>query len=329
MSKWEELAIEFDNVELIREHINERYKQIALFEDKKKWHQVCCCLDAIEDTKCAIRAYVACEYPDVIDYQYLYTYGLLQALFIQQDAISDISNALFNKSVDYKNEYPQLYRIREMRNDILHPTNRERGKKFVLLVQISLSKDWFEYLASFDETKNDEFIKVDVFDTIQIQESLVEAILMEFSEELEKELVEYCDMHKDRKIRDLFSKIQYAREKLSCANDALDIAMKGYHLDCVRELVQKYKEELTLRYEDWENDVIKDTIYKIDEILSIIDATVETRIESHLIEHMFCLIDELKNYAEELDKWFANYGKDEVEDQSGVINVIISGEVDE
>lgn len=55
----------------------------------------------------------------------LYIYGLLQALFLQQDAANGISTALLGKKIDFKQEYPSLFEIREIRNDTVgHPTLR-------------------------------------------------------------------------------------------------------------------------------------------------------------------------------------------------------------
>ena len=89
--------------------------------------------------------YIDSEYPEELTGKYLYTYGLLQALYLMEDAIDTISQTLCGKRVNFMTDYPQAYRVREMRNDVVgHPINR-RGESSVRLIQLSLSKKGFEY----------------------------------------------------------------------------------------------------------------------------------------------------------------------------------------
>lgn len=89
------------------------------------WAQLTTSLAVLEDSSLAIDYYIDSEYPEELTGKYLYTYGLLQALYLMEDAIDTISQTLCGKRVNFMTDYPQAYRVREMRNDVVgHPINR-------------------------------------------------------------------------------------------------------------------------------------------------------------------------------------------------------------
>ena len=83
----------------------------------------------------AVEYYSEQSYPEDTKGRYLYTYGLLQALFVQQDAVESINAVITDaQRVDWHALFPEAYNIREMRNDVVgHPTNRNNRKVFVRL----------------------------------------------------------------------------------------------------------------------------------------------------------------------------------------------------
>ena len=54
-------------------------------------------MDVIGDTQIAINSYFSLQGFKAEDGGYLFLYGLLQAFFLQQDAINNLSDALFDK----------------------------------------------------------------------------------------------------------------------------------------------------------------------------------------------------------------------------------------
>lgn len=80
-----------DLEKVIRDHINTHRYQVDLLEDSSNWNQICSSLDVIGDTMFAIGSYGASEFPKDSGLQYIYTYGLLQSLFLQQDALRHLS----------------------------------------------------------------------------------------------------------------------------------------------------------------------------------------------------------------------------------------------
>ena len=71
----------------VREYINTTRYQIDLLKDLNTWNQIFSSLDTIDDTMLSIKDYVEAKYPESTGLKYIFTYGILQALFIQQDAM--------------------------------------------------------------------------------------------------------------------------------------------------------------------------------------------------------------------------------------------------
>ena len=103
-----------DILKQIRHFINGPRKQYNLIKNLPYWFQLCASLDAIEDTKLAIDSFVAIKSEKDVGRLYLLVYGALQALFLQQDAINNLCEAL-EIPVDF-GKYPKLQDIKNLRN---------------------------------------------------------------------------------------------------------------------------------------------------------------------------------------------------------------------
>ena len=302
------------------------------------WHQLCASLYTIEDAVCATEYYQEAEYPTDYKGKYLFTYGLFQALVLQQNAISGINNSLFNKPVCFKTDYPELYFIREVRNDIIgHPTERgcEKNKnlRFVRLVQHSMSKNFLEYSVS-GTGDNDEWKNINITDLLNNQNKCINDILQKTVDELDKNMLEYINMHRDTKIIRIFDKIQYAREKL-LASDDVNTDFRTVHISRIQETISEFKAEIDKRYVSWEETDYKYTINDVEELIDIvenrlieIDSNV-FRIDYFLLEHIFCKMDYLRQAAKDIDDFFENYGteKDETFDNNITITVVDEGDL--
>jgi len=122
-----------------------------------KWLMLCAAMDVIEDTQQAIEAYIAApaNRNRRVGERYLRTYGVLQALFVQQDSARDLCNAL---SVPHLWNPSPVERVRELRiKSIGHPTVTRKSQRSRqsshFIVQISLGNRGFE-LHSFDGDGN-------------------------------------------------------------------------------------------------------------------------------------------------------------------------------
>ena len=121
----------------IRGKINTPWKQNALLQDSAAWEMLCSCLDTIGDTNLALDAYQELEWPQEGGARYIVVYGALQVLFVQQDAVANLADAL---GITYEPD-PTLKRIREVRNDSIgHPTKRDRDVRFNFISRPTLKK---------------------------------------------------------------------------------------------------------------------------------------------------------------------------------------------
>ena len=131
--------------ESVRNHINTHRYQVVLLENSDKWNQICSSLDVIGDSLLAIESYQDAEYPKDSGLKYIFTYGVLQALFILQDAVSHLSEAFEISSQSSQ----VLLDIRNMRNaSIGHPTKQDhKGQRYYNYIsRITMTKNGFELL---------------------------------------------------------------------------------------------------------------------------------------------------------------------------------------
>jgi len=142
-----ELSAVYKCMEELREVVNSRDVLEELTKDQRKRQQLWASMDVIEDTDAAIAAYQRLQ--DVRDEGclYLIVYGILQVLFVQQDAIRHTAEAV---GFDYECP-PELHQIREIRNCAIgHPTKRERkDRESFGIIRGSLSHEGFT-LYRFD-----------------------------------------------------------------------------------------------------------------------------------------------------------------------------------
>jgi len=106
-----------DTLEVLRDLINAPRIQTALMRGRREWHMLCRCLDVIGDTELALIAYSESPPSETLGSRYLRVYGALQALYVQQDAVSNLAKAL---QVPYEMS-AAVREVREIRNDAAAP----------------------------------------------------------------------------------------------------------------------------------------------------------------------------------------------------------------
>lgn len=162
-------------------------------EDRDNWDRICSSSDVINDTLQAIGSYVKSDYPNKnVGLRYLYVYGLLQALYLQQDAVECLFGTLrkcYPESLKFSYERSDdLKEIRQLRNETTgHPTEARNGV-FTYINRVSLSKWHFGKLCSSKSVGN-EFSSVDLFSVLKKQTLAIESdlrILVEKTREIEK-----------------------------------------------------------------------------------------------------------------------------------------------
>lgn len=198
----------------VREYINTTRYQTDLLQDLDNWNQICSSLDTMGDTTLSIEEYMTSDYPENDGLKYIYTYGLLQSLFIQQDAVKHLSESF---EVNFEiNE--QLKKIREIRNaSIGHPTkNKVRGTVFYNYIsRITLSKYGFTLLRSSQGDRN-EFIDVDLLSILTAQLNEIEKSYKLISTKLIEADRMHREKYKNKLIVDIFhSSMGYKFSKIA------------------------------------------------------------------------------------------------------------------
>jgi hypothetical protein len=105
---------------------------------------------------------------------YIAVHGILQALFLQQDAIKHICESLL---IDFKLD-DTLRGIRNLRNDATgHPTKGDYGKTFHMIVRPGMSRLGFR-MYSFDATGIASERHVSILDLLRKQEESTSSALV-------------------------------------------------------------------------------------------------------------------------------------------------------
>lgn len=293
----------------IRDHINREEKTKELVLERKKWLQLTSSLDVLTDSTNAIEFYRSAEYPTDLGAKYLFAYGLLQCIFLAQDAASGISLSILGNKIDWKKGYPNTYLVREIRNDIAgHPTDRN-GKAYIYLVQHSLSKTHMEYMKilpqpDYQPSFHDVNVEIIIIDTMKC----INDVLVKTVEMLDAELQKHKNSHKDRKMRDIFVGLEYASEKVLLRDHVFFYT--AYMT--TKEMISECKHELVTRFGSVDG---KDSFsYKIKEIEKVHkalddglhDLTSEMRVdvEDCLYQYLFDRLYELKALCVEMDQYY-------------------------
>ena len=150
----------FQQADSIRQLVLAKHDESSKSFSQQDFMRLLASFDVIEDCQCAIDYFKESAFPSPPD-SYLYIYGLLQALFVQQDAINSILLTLYpdyepKKDILCHREIDSLAAIREIRNDVAgHPTNRDtKEEKYVVrLLRCSLRKDSFSYVIVGNRTE--------------------------------------------------------------------------------------------------------------------------------------------------------------------------------
>ena len=194
----------YDRVSSVRDYINNPWALESFLADKVRWNMICTSMDVIQDTQLAIEFYKKLSPFDAHSGGYLYIYGLLQAFFTQQDALNHLTAGVSRSSIDLKNQYPALHRIRELRNDAIgHPTNRGNGTSFHFIAQFSIRKDGFEMSSYFPKRSESTVTTIDLGECIVDQERFAVQILDDVIDWLDSEWNTHKSKFMSNKLSDL------------------------------------------------------------------------------------------------------------------------------
>ena len=167
----------------IRDLLTNESRHSAALTNQANWYKIVACLDTIGDTEEALEAFLRTEDRASFGEWYLATYGVMQALFLEQAAVEHLAEAF---GLAY-NPDEALRDIRELRNDSIgHPTRRgpPPGKSFSAIARVSVSRTGFRMLTTDGGTAMNTYRQVNVPDLISQQRAILARALGVFLTEL-------------------------------------------------------------------------------------------------------------------------------------------------
>lgn len=306
-------------MEQIREFINNPRKHYELRQNKGLFSQLVSSLDTIEDSEQAITAFIAGEFGESKAALYLATYGLLQAFFVQQDAVIHLCESLgIEERID---NYPKLKEVREIRNDSIgHPTKRDQKKgqptSYHHISQITMTRTGFQ-MGSFFSDGRYQHKDVHIPGLINDQREYVSEILDALIEKLDLEEKTHKAKFRMEKLLAIFpDSIGYHCDKV--VQSILEDALPGFgaaNLEVVKDAVRAFREAVGRRdrdfYEWLEDDytLIDHTISNLESFFQVRDKGEEPKVEitTARIFSTFLRgqVQSLKTYANRIDDDYA------------------------
>ncbi|MBI2053690.1 MAG: hypothetical protein HYT41_03010 [Candidatus Sungbacteria bacterium] len=159
-------------------------------------------MDMVEDSQSAIDSFGEEEKEPSKGQVYLEIFGLLQALFLQQDAALNLAESLqFEVTID---DYPRLNETREIRNNAAgHPTKRSVPGKpphsWNFIIQHSMGYKSFEVLC-WHAPEGHTNISVQTKEIVSDQRKYIIEILRKTYDEIRRRDNEYKAKFKMKKI---------------------------------------------------------------------------------------------------------------------------------
>ncbi len=294
----------------VREYTNQPRKQYSLLRSHASWNMLCSSMDALEDTELAISAYVRSGFPAEDGEKYLLTYGVLQALFVQQDAMTNLCAALgILCDLD-----PSLKVVRNIRNDAVgHPTRRRLRdvESFNMISRVTMSKKGFQLLTSFSDDRESIFTNVELLQLIEKQQECFQIALGKVVAKLREEEAQHRAMFRNDKLRDAFPPTlgyYFSKVKESTYSN-IGLRFGEAHFEFILEALETLKRKLEARgtleaYEGF-NGIFEELRYPIEKLKSFFNEEPSSRLtEKDAYIFIFYVerhFDELIQMAEETD----------------------------
>ena len=164
-------------IDEVRDIIDKWEGSHAVLEDRRTRMQLCSCLDVIKDTALCLNAFRTTNIGELdVGSKYMYVYGSLQALVLQQDAVKHFTCAL-GKTYPY---HPRLKEIRDIRNhSVGHPTDEGPGRTFNLITRDSIGNLGFELGTTYADGSPNQSKCVNLPHLIEAQRNIFAPVLLD------------------------------------------------------------------------------------------------------------------------------------------------------
>ena len=303
----------------ISELINKPVMQCILSQNNAMQAQRSSCLDVIEDTELAITAYLSRECGESTKNHYLAVYGLLQALFAQQDAVKFLCIPLgVLEEKDPWKKYPKIKKIREIRNDTIgHATKRGNNKpSFHFISRPTLEPNGFQHM-SIDNNGKLSFDDVSIPTLISDQKTCLSEILDSVISELEQKEKAHKEKFGMEKLVSVFpNTLSYSFGKISegIIEGKLPSPLALLNFRQITQTLQNFKQAIEKRGVTYDsiNLVYKLLEYPMTELEVFFQNAQDGKvlninekaayIFAFFVEKQF---DELKELAQEIDEYYS------------------------
>ncbi len=268
--------------ESVRNHINTHRYQHVLLQDSGNWNQICSSLDVVGDSLLAIGSYHKKKYPDDLGLKYVYTYGVLQALFLLQDAVRHLSEAF---AIEYQPSQV-LLDIRNKRNAAIgHPTKQDhKGQRYYNYIsRFTLAKNGFDLLRHSRPGQYD-VMRIDLTSATNDQLQGITESFRQIVSKLEEADRVHKEKYQDTPLANIFhSAMGYLFEKIGQGIYSYSYGDREFghtHVRLVLETYEKFKAALQQRNElnnhtEFELDEYFHALRKLDAYLSGTENTME------------------------------------------------------
>lgn len=303
----------------IRDFINKPRKQYNLLKNQPFWFQLCSSLDVIGDSDFAIDAYINNEFPENDGEKYLRLYGVLQAIYVQQDAVINFCESL---SLSTKlEEHPTLEKIRNKRNmSIGHPTKKgfKKPYSYHFISRTTITKYSFQILSYCGDKMETEDISV--VEIIDEQKKYLSEMLKKVVSVLKAEEKAHKEKFKMEKLASIFENnftYHIGKIKESIVSKSKPKGFGKVDLKQIKRILDELKKNLKKRdieidTYDWIKDCYELLEYPIKELESYFDkvlAKEEPMINDKTAYIFAYFIDkkmlELKEVIKEIDDYYA------------------------
>lgn len=260
-----------DLVRKVRDYVNDPRIHSLLFADQPRFSRSCSAMDMIGDTAQALRAYLAVPVSGA-DHgmSYLLVFGVLQVLYVQQDAVFWLCESLgFPRSVArlagpekwiHGPQNGHLSEVRSLRNSSIgHPVWRNRGplseRGSYFINQMSLSTSGFQLAASTAAGERST-TNVDIRNLVHVQIQELEAVVKRALDEISEAERAHRDQFKGQRLELTFGGLSHPMEKMHQAvRDESFRTVGMYGVEAVQRSMILFKERLAERGEPFREDL--------------------------------------------------------------------------
>ena len=289
-------------------------------ESTVRRYQIASCLDTVEDAQLAVDEYCRLDFSTKGTDKgklYLAVYGVLQAMFLQQDALQNLASLL---DFPYKmDNYPGLKEVREVRNQIVgHPTRYKRKgtESYYAINRMRLSLRTLQVLEYNDQDQR-QMRTIDIKQALSDNEALICQAFGDLKSKLESDIRKHKTEFRGKPLTGFFPDslchlCDQIRAGISCSN-GIDRDMATSAVRTIDDLLSDLEKALSKRDRPPENcpgvDLVWDELrYRMEAIRTFfLDEDEESQplqpeAARSFAWHVESKLDELLELCREIDE---------------------------